>query len=100
MRCVQQKHCDLAHLAIFTTANIYKSNAIRDFLPQGSSFLIWNIPYSKEMDGMMLGWKGAWTERLQLLAKQNIEPSLSDTWVCSCLCPVWALKQLEDVHIL
>lgn len=36
------------------------------------------MPCPKQTDGMMLGQKDAWAERLHHLAKQNIKPYPTD----------------------
>lgn len=49
---------------------------------------MWSMPCPKQMGSMMLGQKDAWTDRLHLSAKQNIEPGHIDIWAHGWLCPV------------
>lgn len=48
------------------------------------------------MDGMMLGQKDAWIEKLRLLAKQNIELGHTDTWLHGCLCPISSTEAARE----
>lgn len=73
-----------------------KSNATRDFLSWAVSFVKWNMLCPKQTVGTMLGQKDAWTERLRLSAKQNIEPGHIDIWVRGCLCPIWGTAAARE----